>query len=300
MTNFFDYINEQTILYFALTALILACFRGCLLRIPYATILSTLISTCGLIIGLAALYDATSVLERFSLDLLQRNYLFLNDLKVGYIFGALFIIIVIVFNLVIGFVAADQSLYRSVESPGYRAGGRHSGRGGGGGCCAVSCLKSSTAICLLQTFLAFNYVIYYVLLLITISSFIALYTSMIATILCNEAPAINLNIEAHSKLPTEDNKLLDLRQFAPVLNLRPNETELLYFRGPRFQRLCADHVSKFNFHIILCTAGFLLACAGFVNYLINFSVSSAKLSTKQKFSELIYLNSEMSPFDAKY
>lgn len=298
MANAFTYINEQTILYFALTAFILACFRGCLLRIPYATILSTLISTCGLIIGLAALYDATSVVERFSLDLLQRNYLFLNDLKVGYIFGALFIIIVIVFNLVIGFVAADQSVYRSVESPGYRSGG---GRGGHrNGCCAVSCFKSSTAICLLQTFLAFNYVIYYVLLLITILSFIALYTSMIATILCNEAPAINLNIEAHSKLPTEDNKLLDLRQFAPVINLKQNETELLYFRGPRFQRLCADHVSKFNFHIILCTAGFLLACAGFVNYLINFSVNLAKLSTKQKFSELIYLNSEMSPFDAKY
>lgn len=290
MTNAFSFINEQTIMYFALTALILACFRGCLLRIPYATILSTLISTCGLIIGLAALFDATSVLERFSIDLLQRNYLFLNDLKVAYIFGALFIIIVIIFNLVIGFVAADQSVYRSVESPSRPA----------RGCCAVTCLKSSTAVCLLQTFLAFNYIIYYVLLLITILSFIALYTTSIAAILCNEAPAINLNIEAHSKIPLEDNKLLDLRQFAPVINLRSNETELLLFKGQRFQRLCLDHVAKFNFHIILCTMGFLLACAGFVNYLINFSVNSAKLSIKQKFSELVYLNSEMSPFDAKY
>lgn len=285
----FDFINEQTILYFALSALIVACFRGCLLRIPYATILSTLISTCGLIIGLAALFDATSILERFSHDLLQRNYILLNDLKVGYIFAALFIIIVIIFNLVIGFVATDQSLYRAVDNPNRSR-----------GCCAVTCLKSSTAVCLLQTFLAFNYLIYYLLLLMTIISFLGLYTSYIATVLCNEAPAVNLIIDSHSKLPNEDDKLLDLRQFGPVLGLRSNETQLLYFKGQRFQKLCIDYVQKLNFHVILCTIGFLLACAGFVNYLINFSVNSAKLSTKQKFIELTYLNNEISPFDAKY
>lgn len=293
MTNAISFINEQTFLYFALTAFILACFRGCLLRIPYATILSTLISTCGLIIGLAALFDATTILERFSHDLLQRNYLFLNDLKVGYIFVALFIIIVIIFNLVIGFVATDQSLYRAADPTG-RPGGRNRG------CCAVTCLKSSTAVCLLQTFLAFNYIIYYVLFLMTIISFIALYTSFVFTVLCNEAPNVNAVHDLHSNIPTEDNKLLDLRQFAPVINLKSNETQLLYFKGQRFQRLCLDYVSKLNFHVVLCTVGFLLACAGFVNYLINFSVNSAKLSTKQKFSELLYLNSELAPFDAKY
>lgn len=289
MSDAFSYINEQTLLFFALTALLLACFRGCLLRIPYATILSTLISTCGLIIGLMALFDATTVLERFSHDLLLRNSILLNDLKVGYIFVALFIIIVIIFNLVIGFIATDQSLYKAVEDPNR-----------GRGCCAATCLKSSTAVGILQTFLAFNYIIYYVLLFMTIISFIALYTSYIASVLCNEGPAINLVIDQHSRLATEDNKLLDLRQFAPVINLRGNETQLLYFKGQRLQRLCQDYVQRWNYYIILCTIGFLLACAGFVNYLINFSVNSAKLSTKQKFAELIYLNSELAPFDAKY
>lgn len=294
MTDTFTYINEQTIMYFAITIFILACFRGCLLRIPYATILSTLISTCGLIIGLAALFDATTIVERFSTDLLLRNYIFLNDFKVGYVFAALFIIIIIVFNLVIGFIATDQSLYRTIESP-------HSPRANRGSCCQVSCLKSSTAICLLQTFLALNYVIYYVLFLITILSFIGLFTAYVSTILCNQAPLINLNTEAHGKIPLENEKVIDMRQFAPVIGLRNNETELLYFQGQRYQRLCHDYVTKFNFHIILCTIGFLLASAGFVNYLINFSVNSAKISTKQKFSELVYLNSEMSPFDdSKY
>lgn len=296
MSSPFNFINEQTLLYFLISAFLLACFRGCLLRIPYATILSTLISTCGLIIGLAALFDTTTILERFTADLLQKNYIFLNDFKVAYVFAALFIIIVIIFNLVIGFIATDQSIYRLIEHPS----GRSSNGRNSSGCCQVSCLRSSTAVCLLQIFLAFNYVIYYVLLLITILSFIGLFTSYIATKLCNESPNINLNFVAHSKLPTEDNKVLDLRQFAPVINLRNNETQLLYFEGQRFQRLCLDYVANFSFHIILCTIGFLLACAGFVNYLINFSVNAAKLSTKQKFSELIYLNSETSPFDAKY
>lgn len=289
MSAAFSYINDQTFIYLTLTAFILACFRGCLLRIPYATILSTLISTCGLIIGLAALFDATTILERFTNDLLKRNYLFLNDLKVSYIFVAIFIIIVIIFNLVIGFVATDQSLYRAIDSPTR-----------GRDCCAVTCLKGSTAVCLLQTFLAFNYIIYYVLLMITIVSFIALYTSYIATTLCNVSPAVNMVSDVHAKDPTYDDKLLDLRQFAPVIGLRGNETQLLYFQGERLSKFCLNYVSKMNFHVVLCTIGFLLACAGFVNYLINFSVNSAKLSTKQKLSELIYLNSEMSPFDAKY
>lgn len=293
MTDALQFINEQTFLYFALTAFILACFRGCLLRIPYATILSTLISTCGLIIGLAALFDATTILERLTHDLLLRNYLLLNDLKVGYIFVALFIIIVIIFNLVIGFVATDQSLYQAVDLPGHH-------RGNSRNCCAVTCLKNSTAICLLQTFLAFNYIIYYVLLIITIISFIALYTAYIAGVLCTQAPAVNMVLDAHSKLPNENDKLLDLRQFAPVIGLSSNETQLLYFRGQRLQKLCTDFVSKLTFHVILCAIGFLLACAGFVNYLINFSVNSAKLSTKQKFNELMYLNTEMLPFDGKY
>lgn len=292
MSDTFSFINEQTFLYFSLTVFILACFRGCLLRIPYATILSTLISTCGLIIGLAALFDATSTLERFTQDLLHRNYLLLNDLKVSYIFVALFIVIVIIFNLVVGFIATDQSPYRALESPNSRR---------SRGCCPVSCLKSSTAVFLLQTFLAFNYIIYYVLLMITILSFVALYTSHIATTLCNEGYKINYVLDVHAKIPADGaDKLLDMRQFSPLIGLESNETQLLMFQGVRFQKLCSEYVSRFYFHVILCTVGFMLACAGFVNYLINFSVNSAKLSTKQKFTELVYLNSELSPFDAKY
>ena len=139
------------------------------------------------------------------------------------------------------------------------------------------------------------------LFLITILSFIGLYTACIATVLCNQAPVINLSADAHSKVPLETEKLVDLRQFAPLFGLRNNETELLYFAGHRHQKFCHNYVNKLNFHIILCTIGFLLACAGFVNYLINFSVNSAKLSTKQKFTELICLNPEIAPFDeAKY
>lgn len=289
MTNAFNYINEQTFLYLALALFILACFRGCLLRIPYATIISTLISTCGLIIGLAALFDATTVLERLTFDLLQRNYLFLNDLKVIYIFVALFIIIVIFFNLVIGFVATDQSVYRAVDSPNRSR-----------GCCEVSCLRSSTAVCLLQTFLAFNYIIYYVLLLIMITSCIALYSTWIVQSLCIKAPGINLVTDVHSRIPNEPSQVLDLRQFAPIINIPNNETDLLYFKDQRLQRLCSDLNAKLKFHFTLCVLGFLLACAGFVNYLINFSVNSAKLSTKQKFIELVYLNSELAPFENKY
>ena len=139
MSTVFNFINEHTILYFVLSVLILACFRRCLLRIPYATILSTLISTCGLIIGLAALFDSTTILERFTFDLLKRNYLFLNDLKIAYVFAALFIIIVIIFNLAIGFTAIDESIHRTVKLPSQQR--------SKSGCCEVSCPNGSTEVC---------------------------------------------------------------------------------------------------------------------------------------------------------
>ncbi|KAG9510302.1 hypothetical protein GZH46_01161, partial [Fragariocoptes setiger] len=151
----------------------LTCFKGCLVRLPYATILSTLISSCGLIIGLAALYDSTTIIDRLTQDLIRRRYILLNDLKLGYIFAATFTIIVIFFNLVIGFIATDQSLFRSEQGRKRR-------------CSTISCIKSSTTVFLLQCFLAFNYLIYYALLLLTIVSFVLLFICYVGTVLCND------------------------------------------------------------------------------------------------------------------
>lgn len=289
MLPIFYYINEQTLLYCLLCALVLACFRACLMRIPYATILSTLVSTCGLIIGLAAIIETTTLFERMSMEILRKNYIFLNDLKIAYIFAALFIIVVIIFNLLVGFIATDMSLYKTASTS------QRSRQ-----CCPVTCMKSSTAIFLLQIFLAFNYVIYFALLLVTILSFIGLYSTYVMTVLCNEGPAINYNVDNHAKIATDFPKVLDLRQFSPLLNLKQNETYLMRFEGQSYQKLCADYVRELYSHIILCSVGFLLSTVGFVNYLINFSVNSAKISTKQKFTELIYLNSEFSAFDSRY
>ena len=52
-----------------------------------------------------------------------------------------------------------------------------------------------------------------------------------------------------------------------------------------------------TFYVILCTSGLLLMCIGFMNYLINLSVNWVRISTKQKYAELIYINgAEMTAF----
>lgn len=128
-----------------------------------------------------------------------------------------------------------------------------------------------------------------------------LFICYVLSALCNESASLSGDIiQPTPNVPTESRLRIDLQLFGPVINLPSNETGLLDFKDVRLQKLCVDYISGLMFHSILCAIGFLLSCVGFVNYLINFSVNAAKLSTKQKFEELIYLNSELASFDPRY
>src|SRR5947208_2036424 len=70
---------------------------------PYGTITATLLSICGLVTAITAVYKATGIAERLFLELLLQQYLWLNDLRVGYIIFASVIGVVILVNLTVGF-----------------------------------------------------------------------------------------------------------------------------------------------------------------------------------------------------
>lgn len=304
-STLFGFINEQSILYCAISLFILACFRGCLLRIPYATILSTLVSTFGLVAGFSALFDATSITEQLLRDLFYKPYstiTILNQLKVIYIFVVLFIIIVIVFNLVVGYVATDPSpYYRQPRTPPtITATNRFCC------CCLSSSARNFLRALLLRTFFSFNYLIYYSLFALTILSFIGLFITNLLHQMCVHSriktPASDIvvvnpsDVSFNSQVRELDEAVsssLDLSQYGSLMGLSENDTALMNFQTDRYQKFCLEYVDKLDFLLILSSIGLVLACAGFVNYLINFGINTIKIHTRHKNNDKTYLETEL-------
>ena len=166
------------------------------------------------------------------------------------------------------------------------------------------CSRSSTTTCLIKTVVVVNYLLFYFLVVLTIVVLVILFICYVLTSLCNEGTHLIVNPQnpdwpyPTDTRPGQSPQYLDLRQFSPLLALRSNETQFLYFKDDRLKKLCGDYVSALMFHIILCSVGMTLLCAAFVNFLITLSVNWVRISAKQKYAEIMYLNgAEMTAFN---
>lgn len=206
-------------------------------------------------------------------------------MKVWYIVFTTFVSAIIVINLLIGFATTGHS-----GSPGKK----HT-------CRTCGCTRASTTTCIIKSVLIVNYILFYFLLALTLTACIVLFICYTLTDLCNEGTKVivhhNTGWHPQDPRPGQNSQFIDLRQFSPMLNLRWNETEFMYFKDDRLKKLCADYISILLFYAILCSMGLFLLCAGFVNFLINLSVNWVRISTKQKYAEIMYLNgAEMTAF----
>ncbi|XP_015795804.1 uncharacterized protein LOC107372151 [Tetranychus urticae] len=259
-----------------------ACFKSCLLRIPYGTVLATILALCGVAIILVSLLESTAIADRLIFELLHRKYLWFNDFKVVYIIFCAFLSAIILINLMIGCMTTGRNTSHYTGQPGCTFCGS-----------ATSCLVKCVFIA--------NYILFYLILALTIAFTVALFICYIMSRLCSEGRTYD-EPNGSNHLPpsevTDSSQQLNLKLFAPLLNIKPNETDhLLVFEGYKLKKLCVDYLSNLYLYIILCFVGFLLLCSGFLNYLINLSINWARITTSQKCAELIYLNSaEMTAF----
>lgn len=197
-------------------------------------------------------------------------------MKVIYVISATVIGVLIAINLTIGFATTGRG-----EKPGR------------GGC---KCGRGSATGCVVKWIFVINYVVTMILFVTTVIFLIALFLCYIMTRLCNEGRFVTASSYERGYIPPNvdfaesDQQQIDMRQCAPILNLRSNETHLLIFQGHRLKKLCVDYMANLNFYTILSSIGFILMFTGFINYLINLSVNWARLSTKQKYAELVYIN----------
>lgn len=200
----------------------------------------------------------------------------LNDLKVVYVICAAVIGVLVATNLTIGFATTGR--------------GEKAGRGG------CKCGRGSATGCVVKSVFVINYTVTMILFVTTVLFLIALFLCYIMTRLCNEGRFVTASSYDRGYIPPNidfgesDQQQIDMRQFAPILNLRSNETHLLIFQSHRLKKLCVDYMANLNFYTILSSLGFILIFIGFINYLINLSVNWARLSTKQKYAELVYIN----------
>lgn len=187
---------------------------------------------------------------------------------------AVILLVIILTNLLIGWVTTGRKT--SHYSPN--------------GSCGIA------NSCVVRTIFIINYILFYLIIVLTLILAISCFICFTMSHLCSEGKTVSDSHHSNS-FPSEireSNYELNLKLFAPLLKLRPNETELLLFRDHRLKKLCVDYMSHLYLYIILAFGGFLLLFSGFLNFLINLSVNWTRVTTNQKCAELMYINaSEM-------
>ncbi|XP_015787962.1 uncharacterized protein LOC107365015 [Tetranychus urticae] len=265
-------------------------YRSCFLRLPYASILATLIAICGLVIAMVSLGQSTMITDRLLNELLHRKHIWYQEAQWIYSSFSILVSITILINLLIGCMTTGRRItrYGSVSSCGF-------------------CGKLTTI--LLKMIFGLNYLLFLIILILTLIGSIALFNCYVMSRLCNDGLAYSSDSSLPSSsssplttngLPEETvdlNQSLNLKIFGSLLSVRSNETSLLLFKGHRLKKLCIDYISSLYLYLILTFTGFLLLTWGFINFLINLSVNMARIATRRKCAELIYINSpEMANF----
>uniref|UniRef100_T1KCP8 Pyruvate kinase C-terminal domain-containing protein n=1 Tax=Tetranychus urticae TaxID=32264 RepID=T1KCP8_TETUR len=246
-----------------------ACFKSCLLRMPYGTVLATILALCGVAIILVSLLESAAIADRLIFELLHRKYL------CG----------------VHHFLCFPICNYTN-QPDDWSTTGRNTSHYSGQPSCTFC---GSATSCLVKCVFIANYVLFYLILALTIAFTVALFICYIMSGLCSEGRTYE-EPNGSNHLPpsevTDSSQQLNLKLFAPLLNIKPNETDyLLVFEGYKLKKLCVDYLPNLYLYIIFCFAGFLLLFSGFLNYLINLSINWARITTSQKCAELIDLDS---------
>lgn len=163
-------------------------------------------------------------------------------------------------------------------------------------------LCGKLTIILFRTIFIINYVLFLAILLMAIIFSIVLFTCWVMSTLCSDGHIYSTDtttstVTGNNHEVSDSNQQLNLKIIAPLMNLKANETNLLVFKGHRLKKLCVDYISSLYLYVLLTFSGFILLSCGFLNFLINLSVNWARITTRRKCAELIYINGpEMTSF----
>lgn len=91
------------------------------------------------------------------------------------------------------------------------------------------------------------------------------------------------------RLPGQLGQFLDLREFSPILGLRMNETQFLYFENDRLKMFCDDYVSISYLYSIIFFISSIITYYSLVQLNILLSSNISKDSIRKDFQDVMFL-----------
>ncbi|GBM30048.1 Neuronal membrane glycoprotein M6-a [Araneus ventricosus] len=226
----------------------------CLTRIPYATLIATVLCCTGVGIFLGSFYRGISLTLRTFEEVFLFKFDWLMDLHIvfiiiGSVMGAFSLILLLVGFLATG--ATRERIYRGFKS---RIGGR------------VSC----------AFFMGLTYILELVWLMVFVSLVLITFVFTVWWGMCN-----NLKYESNP-----ENKCIDLK---PLGFLFPNNTDVNLLRicdEGKQKNFCKDCVEPSEVLFIVALVASFLVVLSLVHYLMCLSANYARIKDNEKFQEL--------------
>uniref|UniRef100_A0A182PLZ4 Uncharacterized protein n=1 Tax=Anopheles epiroticus TaxID=199890 RepID=A0A182PLZ4_9DIPT len=228
------------------------CCKSCVTRIPYATLIATVMCLIGVGVFCGTMFRGTSLAiimldQVFHLRLPWIEAVQIIFVVIGASMAALGLMI-----LFVGFLATGATRYKVYRAWGSRVGGRIS--------CAV--------------FMAISYVLNIAWILIL--CFLSIVT-FVFTVFWNMCA--NTNVQTHRDC-------IDLTQFYFMFPEGVKQEDMKICEPAKVKAFCKDGVEKCEIMFILATVSCLLIILSFVHYLMCLAANYAHIRDHEKFQEL--------------
>ncbi|XP_076316002.1 proteolipid protein DM beta-like isoform X2 [Tachypleus tridentatus] len=228
------------------------CYK-CLTRIPYATLIATVMCFAGSGIFLGSMYKGVALTLRLFQDVFHIHFHKLTDLRIIFIVIGGVMGILSLFLLIVGFLATGATRKRIYRGWKARMGGRIS--------CAV--------------FILITYILELAWMLVLASLVVITFVFVVSWGLCNQVKVTDVRKQC-----------IDLTQYDFMFPPETKYEDLNLCSEGKIKVFCKDYVEQATIMYILATAACVLVVVSLVHYLICLSANYAHIKDHEKFQDL--------------
>ncbi|XP_046914606.1 uncharacterized protein LOC124495294 [Dermatophagoides farinae] len=248
-------------------------------KFPYGSLIFSMLFICGVSINIYCIIKLTNIYSLFAYDMLKRkDYLWIKDIRINLIVFYAITMMLICYNLVISFRITINS-NDAISTPITKKKSKR-----------IYCLDSGI---IQKIVFAINQLIMVAFFIVTMLIIIEFFVLWTLTHLCTDGSNIMRLMPQDQyktdRLPGEMGQFLDLREFAPILGLRMNETQFLYFDNDRLKMFCDDYVSISYLYSIIFFISSLITYYSLVQLNILLASNISKDSIRKDFQDVMFL-----------
>ncbi|CAH0560838.1 unnamed protein product [Brassicogethes aeneus] len=227
-------------------------FDSCMTRIPYATLIATIMCALGVVIFCGTMYRGATLsvmmfTDVFSIQLFWVDAVKMTFVLIGACMGALGLMI-----LFVGFLATGATRHKIYRGWGSRVGGR------------ISC----------ATFLCITYILQICWILIFCFLVIVTFIFTVFWKMCDNPDVQQLRTS------------IDLTQFYFMFPSGMRQDHLKITGEVQIKTFCKDYVEKIEVMLILATVSSILIILSLIHYLMCLSANYAHIRDQDKFIQL--------------